>query len=150
MTPTPEIFLDTSALFAGIWSESGGGRRLLQLGEAGVIQLFVSGQVLTEIERTIRKRTPEQLPNLAVLLEQSRLHVCEKPPPELIARCEGLTGYANDAIVLAAAWSANTDYFVTLDKRHFLNNTVLRTDVPFLLGTPGDCLTLLRRRLLEG
>ena len=44
------VFLDTSALFAGIWSAKGGSRMILKLGEAGVIRLLVSPQVLDEIE----------------------------------------------------------------------------------------------------
>jgi hypothetical protein len=38
----PDIFLDTSALFSGIWSETGGARMLLKLGEATAIKLSVS------------------------------------------------------------------------------------------------------------
>ena len=36
------VFLDTSALFAGIWSASGGARMILKLGEADTIQLLIS------------------------------------------------------------------------------------------------------------
>ena len=40
-------FLDTNALFAGIWSVEGGARMILKLGEAGAIRLLVSSQVLS-------------------------------------------------------------------------------------------------------
>jgi len=42
------VFLDTSALFAGIWSAEGGARLVLRLAEVGAIRLLVSSQVLDE------------------------------------------------------------------------------------------------------
>lgn len=147
MPPTPSVFLDTSALFAGIWSSGGGGRLLLRLGEADAIRLVVSAQVLVELERSVRGKAPEQLPNLAVLLEQSGVDIAEAPSKPLVDRSVHLTGHANDALVLAAAWSAGCEYFVTLDKRHFLNNQSLRASTPFPVGTPGDCLVWIREIL---
>ena len=54
MTAKPDLFLDTSALFAAIWSTAGGGRMFLKLGEADAVQLWVSSQVLTELENVLR------------------------------------------------------------------------------------------------
>lgn len=144
MNPKPRVFLDTSALFAGIWSESGGGRLLLNLGEAGLVTLLVSGQVLEEIERTVRAKAPETLPHLALLLHRSQVQVVEAPPRDRVAACFDLTQHQNDALVIAAAWHAASDFFVTLDKRHFLDNSVLRAAAPFSMGAPGDCLAWLR------
>ena len=53
------VFLDTSALFAGIWSATGGGRMILKLGEAGAIRLLVCPQVLDEIESALRRKAPD-------------------------------------------------------------------------------------------
>lgn len=144
MARTNRIFLDTSALFAGIWSDHGGGRLLLDLGEAGLVTLWVSSQVLDEIERTVRAKAPAALPQLALLLHRAQVQVADLPPNDLVAVCFDLTHHRNDAQVLAAAWHATSDFFVTLDKRNFLENTLLRTSIPFPMGTPGDCLHWLR------
>jgi predicted nucleic acid-binding protein len=141
------IFLDTSALFAGIWSEAGGANMLLKLGEAGVIQLWVSPQVLTEVEGAIRRKAPERLGILALTLADSRLRTTDPPIPELIVTCEALTGYHNDALMLAAALALVPHYFVTLDRAHFLDNPGVRDAMPFPMGTPGDCLAWIRERL---
>ena len=53
MKPEPRIFLDTSAIFAGIWSSDGGGRMILKLGEAGALQLITSRDLISELERAI-------------------------------------------------------------------------------------------------
>ena len=53
-----KVFLDTSAIFAVVLSESGGGRKLLQLGEAGVIQLVIGPNVLWECEEVLKGSVP--------------------------------------------------------------------------------------------
>jgi hypothetical protein len=52
-------------------------------------------------------------------------------------------------LIVAAAWSTNVDYFVTLDRQHILDNPALRTAVPFPIGTPGDCLNWYRAQLIS-
>ncbi|NJN54616.1 MAG: PIN domain-containing protein [Anaerolineae bacterium] len=127
---TPDIFLDTSALFAGIWSPTGGARMLLKLGEAGVVQLVVSSQVLTEIENVLRRKSPELLGALTVILNQSQIVVSSILVGEHLAACQAHISYAADALIVATAWSASADYFVTLDQQHILGNLPLYQAVP--------------------
>ena len=147
--PTPDIFLDTSALFSGIWSATGGARMLLKLGEAQAIKLSVCSQVLTEIEGVLRRKAPQSLGTLALLLDRSQIHVISQVSAEQISYCQSIVVYKPDAIVLAAAWTAEIDYFVTLDNKHFLNNQELHKAAPFPLGTPGSCLAWYRSNLLS-
>jgi len=147
MPPIPDIFLDTSALFAGIWSATGGGRMLLKLGEAGAVRLLVSSQVLTEIENVLRRKSPESLGALALILHQSQITVTPNPTAVHLTTCESLITYPADALIMAAAWSASVDYFVMLDRRHLLENPPLHQTIPFTIGTPGDCLNWYRHQL---
>lgn len=149
MMPTPDIFLDTSALFAGIWSSTGGARMLLKLGEAGAIQLLVNSHVLKEAENVLRRKSPESLGALALLLNQSQIIIVSTVATEQMNMCQTLISYQADAVIVAAAWSANVDYFVTLDREHILNNLPLHTAVPFQIGTPGDCLNWYRNQLIS-
>lgn len=149
MVTRNRVFLDTSALFAGIWSATGGGRMLLKLGEVKAVQLFVSPHVLTEIENVLRRKAPVFLGALTLLLDRSRVHIVAEPSPDLLEQSKALVHYPPDAQVLAAAWSANVEYFVTLDRQHFLNNEHMRRTVPFLVGTPGDCLTWYRAQFFQ-
>jgi predicted nucleic acid-binding protein len=80
MMDKPRLFLDTSALFAGIWSAQGGGRLLLRLGEAGAVQLIVSSQVLQELEAVIHRKASQHMPTLALLLDRSRVKVVQPAP----------------------------------------------------------------------
>jgi predicted nucleic acid-binding protein len=141
------VFLDTSALFAGIWSASGGARMILKLGEVGAIQLLISPQVLTEVEGALRRKAPDILDLLTLLLNRSQAKVVPLLSSDAVRESLALTHHAGDAQVLAAAWQAGIDYLVTLDHEHFLDNTPLRDAVPFPIGTPGDFLTWYRERI---
>jgi predicted nucleic acid-binding protein len=147
MNPKPRIFLDTSALFAGIWSEKGGARMLLKLGEAGAVELLVSSQVLEEMEDVMRRKTGQLLANLALLLDRCQVSVFPSAPQALFERCRGLVPHSGDARILADAWHSQTDYLVTLDREHFLDAPGLAGQLPFPMGTPGDCLSWVRETL---
>lgn len=147
MPAKTSAFLDTSALFAGIWSARGGSRMILKLGEAGVVRLLVGPQVLDEIESALRRKAPDLLGLLALLLDRSGVEVVPSPTSDALRDSQALTGHPGDAQVLAAAWAAGTDYFVTLDRKHFLDNPALRDAVPFSVGTPGDFLAWYRAQL---
>jgi hypothetical protein len=57
--------------------------------------------------------------------------------------------HPGNAQVIAAVWESQVDYFVTLDRQHFLNNKPLRATLPFPMGTPGDFLDWFRVRITE-
>jgi len=144
------VFLDTSALFAAIWSAAGGGREMVRLGEAELLQVLVCSPVLRELEGALRRKAPAALGSLALLLDRVGVEVVPEPYTEAVARSEALTGHPGDATVLAGAWQAATDYFVTLDREHFLENPKLTGALSFLIGTPGDFLEWYRRHLQRG
>jgi predicted nucleic acid-binding protein len=146
MATRVSAFLDTSALFAGIWSAEGGARMLLKLGETGAIRLLVSSHVLDEIERVLRRKAPDTLGQLAMILDRASVEVAPPPPAAVIRESQALISHPGDAQVLAAAWTARVDYLVTLDRQHFLNNLALRKALPFPVGTPGDFLAWYRRQ----
>lgn len=146
MTVEVNVFLDTSALFTGIWSSTGGARLILKLGESGVIKLLVSGQVLKEIERVLRRKSPENLGYLALLLDRSRIDIAPEPSEDILKSCADIVPHKGDAQVIGSAWECEADYFVTLDRKHFLDNHLLKEKIPFQIGTPGDFLTWYRGR----
>ena len=103
MADQPKVFLDTSALFAGLWSDSGGARQILKLAEAGLATLAVSPQVLSEIENNLRRKAPELLGKLAVLLDRVGLALMRTAPETRYKAALKLTGHPGDGRVLADA-----------------------------------------------
>ena len=70
---------------------------ILKLGEAGAIRLLVSPQVLEEIEGALRRKAPELLSLLALLLDRSGVEVTPAPSPQVVQDSLALTGHAGDA-----------------------------------------------------
>lgn len=147
--PSKKIFLDTSVIFAAVLSESGGARKLLQLGEAGVIQLMIGPNVLRECEEVVKRKCPDSLPRLAYLIELAGTEVTSKPSDEEIKTAKSIVSYEPDASVLAEAIGADPDWFITHDKQHFLKKRV-SFNLSFKLGTPGDLIQALGDEFLSG
>lgn len=148
MAIKPKAFLDTSALFSGLWSNSGGASQVLTLAEIGLVILFISPQVLSEIENSFRRKAPDLLGKLAVLLDRVGLVITKTAPIIRYEAALELTGHPGDARVLADAWGTEIDFFITLDHQHFLDNNILRAALPFRLGTPGDFLHWYRQNCI--
>lgn len=141
------IFLDTSALFAGIWSESGGARLILRLGEAGALQIVISQQVLSEMEDALRRKAPHLLPTLARLLDRVQVEIGEPGSLERYNTCLDLAGQAGDARILADAWQAGASYLVSLNQKHILAHPEYSHILPYEIGTPGDFVHKFRELL---
>ena len=123
----PKLFWDSSGLIAAIMSsnENSAGRLLLKLGEAGVVDMRVSREVLSDCDRVLRSRRPALVKQLAVLLHQANIATALDPNSETIAHCIEMTGYEPDARVLAAAVDCDADLFLTQDTVHFLQNPLI-------------------------
>lgn len=142
----PDVFLDTSALFAGIWSEAGGAWMILRLAEVGALQIRLGPQVMREVDAVIRRKAPRASGFLALLLDRCGVRVTDEPSASMRERSLALTNHPGDAQIVAEAWFAEVEYLVTLDKERFPANEVLRKAAPFLIGTPGDFLSWYRDR----
>jgi predicted nucleic acid-binding protein len=70
-----KVFLDTSALFSAVHSETGGARLILKLGEAGAVELWTGPWVLREAEAVLERKSPSSKPYFALLLDRSHFQV---------------------------------------------------------------------------
>jgi len=139
------VFLDTSALIAGIVSTSGAARELLRLCEARVIEPLVSRQVLTEADRNLSEKLPALVPDYCHLIRQMSPSVLEDPSRKEVAQAARVIHH-KDAPILAAAIRGKADYLITWNTRHFHRASVRRA-VRFKIVTPGEFLEEFRRSL---
>lgn len=137
------IFLDTSALFTVVLSETGGARQLLKLGEAGVLSLWVGPTVLAEMDAVLERKSPASKVRLALLLDQAGVQVGPAPTAEMQTRAKAVVNYPPDVAVVAEALAARAEYLVSLDRQHLVGNPQAAT-LPFPIGSPGDGLAWLR------
>ncbi|MCU0522583.1 MAG: PIN domain-containing protein [Anaerolineae bacterium] len=133
----------TSALVAAIFSDTGGARQLLKLGEAAVITLWVGPSVLAELDAVLEHKSPGSRPGLALPLDRAGVQIGPSPDSVTQTRAETIILYAPDAHIVAEALAADADYLVSLDRQHLVGNPQAE-HMPFPVGTPGDCLAWLR------
>jgi putative PIN family toxin of toxin-antitoxin system len=142
------VFLDTSALIAGLISSTGAARELLRLCEAGAVEVVVSKQVLVEADRTLSEKLGRLVSNFRVLMANMSPTLVEDPSREEVGLAAQVID-EKDAPILAAARSAKVDYLVTWNTRHFQTASV-RAAVSFKIMTPGEFLVEFRGRLAGG
>ena len=145
--PRATLFLDSSALVAGIISSAGAARALLLLAEAGEIAIIVSEQVIAETERAVARKVPQALPDLRQAIRQTGLHIVRDPSPEQVSARQHYIAHPADVPILLAAMEASVDYLVTLNRKHFLDDPQVAASSGLRMGTPGDALAWVRGRI---
>ncbi len=118
-----KVFLDTNALIAGIASSKGAARAVLQLAEIGLIEVIVSKQVIVEADRNIEDKLSEMLSEYREFIKFLAPVLIDDPHEKDIKKY--LTGInPDDAPILAAAVSANVDFLITWDRKHFSDKNI--------------------------
>ncbi len=146
--PKPKVFLDTSALIAGVASSKGAAREVLRLAEIGLIEAIVSRQVVVEADRNITVKLPECLDDFRAYVEMLAPVLIEDPSARDVKRFSLLID-PGDAPILAAASAAKADYLVTWDIKHFMTKGPRALSRPKVM-TPGEFLHEFRSLLNEG
>ncbi len=143
----PDVFLDNSALFAGIVSAKGAARVLLVLAEAEVITVTVSEQVLAETERAVARKVPQGLSEYRKALRHTRLHIVRDPSPQEVMAHGDIIAHEADVPIVVAAMKADVGYLVTFNRRHFIDDLAVTTRSGLRIGAPGDALVWVRQQL---
>ncbi len=141
------VFLDTSALIAGLISQTGAAREVLRLCEAGVVETLVSTQVLTEADRNLSEKLPGLVADYRLLIQSIAPTLADDPTPTEVSRLAGVI-HSHDAPILAAAIAAEADYLVTWNTKHF-HQPKVKNAVRFQIVTPGEFLIAFRNSLPE-
>ncbi len=142
-----KVFIDTNVLIAGLHSITGASATLLDLCEAGVIQMVVSRQVLIEADRNFAAKFPELIDRFRQFMRSLAPLMVEDPTPESMEKAATIVD-RKDAPILAAAQNANVDFLITLDKRRFLNPKT-RQKVMLQVASPIEFLQSFEKMFLE-
>ena len=142
-----KVFIDTNVLIAGINSVTGASATLLDLCEAGVVQVVVSRQVLIEADRNFAAKFPEWVDRFRQFMHHLAPLMVDDPTPGSMEKAATIVD-RKDAPILAAAQNANVDFLITLDKKHFLNPKT-RQKVMLKVVSPIEFLQSFERLFLE-
>jgi predicted nucleic acid-binding protein len=145
--PEINLFLDSSALMAGIISATGAARVLLLLAESGQLSITISEQVVTEIERAIARKVPRAIHDFRQAIISTQALIVRDPSPQDIRAHSGLIAHPADIPIVLAAMQAKADYLVTLNRRHFIDDPDVAAKAGLRIGTPGDALIWVRDRI---
>lgn len=111
----PRVLLDTNVLASAFANPGAPPATLLAAWLAGAFELVVSGHILNELERTLRK--PYFLSRLGETQVQANLELLRRraTPAASTGRIRGVATHPADDRVLDTAVSASVDYLVTGD-----------------------------------
>jgi len=130
-----KLFIDSSALLSGLNSPAGAAGIILSAFTAGDFFIFISDQIIEEVQRNIQTKFPllkERF--LSFLL--TKPEIIKKPTLKEIRRAYKLI-LSGDAPILAAAIKAKPDFLITWDIKHFLKKEVV-LNAPFIICTPKE------------
>ena len=147
--PSPELFLDSSALFAGIVSASGASRAHLLLAEAGQVAITIAEQVVAETERAVARKIPRALPDFREAIRATGLRIVRDPSPDEVQLHADIIAHRADVSIIVAAMKVKTDYLVTINRRHFIDDPAVADRSRLRIGTPGDALAWVRQYLTK-
>ena len=105
---------------------------------------MVGPTVLREADEVVRRKASSSRPILAQLLDAGRVETSQSPTEIQVKSARQYVRYAPDARVLAEAICAGPDWFVTLDKEHFLNKK-REFRIGIAIGTPGDLIQSIKQ-----
>jgi predicted nucleic acid-binding protein len=142
----PRVFLDTSALLAGLASPTGASNVILTLAEMELLALVVSKQVLAEAERNLQEKLPEAIPEYQRFLSTCPLERVADPPAGDVAKAKEIIHPKDDSILMAAK-NAQVDYLVTLNRKHSLDDPEVARRSGLRIGAPDGFLAWLREQL---
>lgn len=133
-----KVFLDTSALIAGIASSKGAARAVLQLAEIGLIEVFVSKQVIVEADRNIETKLNEMIDEYRKFMGILAPVLVDDPSQKEVKKFSSII-HPDDAPILASAVNAGVDFLVTWDRKHFTRKNIsIRSNMKIV--TPGEFL----------
>ena len=138
------LFFDSSALFAAAYSSTGAARELLRWSIQGKVRILISQDVLEETTRNLERKAPDKVEAYQELLLLLEPGIVPSPTPQDVWAAEEYVEQ-KDAPIAAAAKNAQTDFLVTLDKKHILGKPELAKYIETKIVTPKEAIAQLRK-----
>jgi len=134
-----KIFIDSSVLIAAAISPTGAGRKIINLGFAKRLDLYVSTDVLEETERNLRLKAPEALDLFFSFRESLSAKVIE-PTRRQVLRVAKIIE-AKDTPIVAGAIRVKADFLVSYDRKHILQyKKEIKTQFNIKVATPDEVI----------
>jgi predicted nucleic acid-binding protein len=143
-SPNPQrrVFLDSSVLYAAVFSATGPARRLILKGFAGSFSLVISDLVLEETKRNLTKNAPLALPYFTIIADLLSPQATHPTKAEILKAAQIV--HLKDAPIVAGAAKAKAEYLATHDVKHLLAQAqAIEEAYGITVLTPADLLRIL-------
>jgi predicted nucleic acid-binding protein len=142
LNPQRSVFLDSSVLYAAVFSATGPARRLMLKGLAGSVHLTISDLVLEETKRNLTKNAPAALPYFAIIADLLSPQAIRPTKADVLHAAHIV--HFKDAPIVAAAAKANADYLATHDVKHLIaQSRTIAQAYGITVLTPAELLRIL-------
>jgi predicted nucleic acid-binding protein len=144
VSPNPQrrIFLDSSVLYAAVFSATGPARRLILKGLQGSVTLCISDLVLEETKRNLAKNAPTALPYFTTIADLLSLQATRPTKAEILKAAQLV--HLKDAAIVAAAAKSKAEYLTTHDVKHLLNHAqAIEAAYGITVLSPAELLSVL-------
>ena len=144
VSPNPQriVFLDSSVLYAAVFSATGPARRLILKGLEGSVALVISDLVLEETKRNLAKNAPFALPSFTIIADIFS-HFIINPTTADVRKAAQIV-HLKDAPIVAGAATAKADYLATHDVKHLLSHTqAIEATYGITILSPAELLSVL-------
>lgn len=133
-----KVFVDASVIIAAMLSPTGGSSKILELAKAGIIKAIVSQTVIDEVKSKARKIKSSET-EVDEFIKKSAVLVRKR-----VTKSE-ITPFINsvditDAHLIAGAMLTNSNYLVSLDKKHLLKQEIKDKFKPLKIVSPKEFL----------
>ncbi|MCS6849078.1 MAG: putative toxin-antitoxin system toxin component, PIN family [Anaerolineae bacterium] len=137
------FFVDTSVLFAAIYSPTGGSARLITDAINREIELVISEDVASELRGAIGEVYPQLLPEVETLLQLTPFIYVTITQAQRDEAVQAVVD-PDDAHIVAAAKISHARALITLDRKHLLDKPIVAEFVGMDVLTPGQAIALYR------
>lgn len=133
-----KVFLDANVIFSAAYSTTGGSAYIFQLAKKDRLTLCSSRLAIKETERNLRtKADTQRVLNFYDLLNEIPIKLIDVNSAKAKEKFSDLVG-EKDSLILASAIASKADFFLTLDKKHFLNEKALKANLPIKIVNPSQ------------
>jgi predicted nucleic acid-binding protein len=140
--PLRRIFLNSSVLYAAVFSATGPARRLILKGLEGSIALAISDLVLEETKRNLKKNAPATLPYFTIIADLLSPQTIRPTKAEVLRAAQLV--HLKDAPIVAASAKAKAEYLATHDVKHLLTHAqAIEEAYGIMVLTPAEVLRIL-------
>ena len=129
---TLKLFLDSSVLCSAVYSPTGGSSKLFTINNS---HLYVSRIVLHEVEKNVRLKLESYHLDRFIMLA-SKLTIIDCVLDEKLIKNAKKYIVEKDSVILAEFIGSSCDHLITLDKKDFIQDKVIKFVKPKKILTP--------------